>query len=92
VKNGTSETVLRADTPDSNEDELSLRPFVKQIASAIASVDGSEPWVVSIEAPWGRGKTWCLNELKRQLKIQHQGMHRVEDFNPWLLSDHRQIV
>ncbi|TAG46450.1 MAG: hypothetical protein EAZ30_12680 [Betaproteobacteria bacterium] len=83
---------FRADTSNAHEDELHLRPFVKRIASAISSGDDSETWVVSIEAPWGRGKTWCMDELKRQLIDQFQGAHRVEDFNPWLLSDHRQIV
>jgi KAP family P-loop domain len=92
MSNQSTTTTLRPDTSDSHEDELNLRPFVAQIASAIASGDGSEAWVVSIEAPWGRGKTWCLEELKRQLQTHFNRMHRAEDFNPWLLSDHRQIV
>jgi hypothetical protein len=83
---------LRQDTPDEHDDELQLRPFVERIASALSNTNEAGAFVVSVEAPWGRGKTWCLEELKRQLCVKFEALHRVEDFNPWLLSDHKQIV
>jgi predicted KAP-like P-loop ATPase len=85
-----SGALLRVDGPNEHSDELQLRPFVAQLARVIRRGDSKDPLVVSIEAPWGSGKTWCLGELQRQL--QASPTHKIAHFNPWLLSDHRQIV
>ena len=82
--------LVRIDGPNEHADELQLKPFVKQLARIICRDDRKDPLVVSIEAPWGSGKTWCLGELQRQL--QDGPSHKIAHFNPWLLSDHRQIV
>ncbi len=83
---------LRQDTPGEHEDELQLQPFVQRIAAVLSNTNEAGAFVVSLEAAWGRGKTWCLHELKRQLGEKFNAYHQVEDFNPWLLNDERQIV
>lgn len=79
-----------SDRFDEHNDELSLRPFVAHVASLLQREKTSEPLIVSIEGPWGCGKTWCLSELQRQLSKGPS--HRLEYFNPWLLGNQQQIL
>lgn len=73
-----------------NDDLLGLAEFAKAIANGITFHKNESGVVISINAPWGYGKTSCLNFIKGYLQ-QDQNIE-ILDFNPWCLSDNKNDI
>ena len=62
-------------------DRLNRRPHVEAFSSVLCGVDGHA--VVSLDAPWGAGKTAFVRMCSAHLRSQHV---RVVEFNAWRQS------
>lgn len=81
---------LELDTPIKNhiEDKLGYSNFAQIFANLIYDKSSSQGFVASISAPWGNGKTSCINLMKEELS-KHRDVEIV-DFNPWFISDNQE--
>ncbi len=72
------------------EDELGFEPFVVKVSEGIKSYvkNHKECYVVSVEGPWGSGKTSFINMVKEQINDDLT----IMNFNPWLISDIEQLI
>lgn len=67
----------------SSEDILGYSNFSKSVAELIHNRTSSDGFVISLSAPWGYGKTSCINLVKEQLKDYNDT--EIIDFNPWCM-------
>ncbi len=72
------------------EDRFERSGFAKGIAGVISSLQGESSIVVSVNAPWGEGKSSVLNMVEAELK--HLGNSLIIRFNPWRFSDEEQLL
>jgi len=82
---------LAADRPIENaeDDRLERRGLVDALVRTIESAP-HDGFVVSLEGPWGDGKTSVLNLVENTIK-QHESAHVVR-FNPWLFSKNDDLL
>ncbi|ADX72202.1 KAP family P-loop domain protein [Pseudarthrobacter phenanthrenivorans Sphe3] len=76
-----------SDAPGSSrtDDRLNRGSFVQAVIDLLAAVsDGNDSTIVSLEGPWGSGKTQILNEIQPALRKQSI---RVVNFTPWAAED-----
>jgi predicted KAP-like P-loop ATPase len=80
---------LSGDRPLENpkDDRLGYASFAKHLAQAIREMVPAEGIVISINGPWGSGKTTVLNFIKFYLEqISEDNKAEVICFNPWWFS------
>lgn len=66
------------------DDEFGFDPFAKAIADTIADFKNPEGSVISINGPWGSGKSSIVNLVKHHLlEIADNEELKVIDFNCW---------
>lgn len=73
---------------DIKDDKLGYANFAHKIAEALYARDSQQSVVVSINAPWGNGKSTCMNFMKESLK-KHRNVE-ILDFNPWWFSSNQE--
>lgn len=66
------------------EDRFGFDPFAKAIAETVRSLERPEGSVVSINGPWGTGKSSIVNLVKHHLQeaVEHDEL-KIIDFNCW---------
>lgn len=67
-----------------SEDILGYSNFSKSFSELIHSRTSSDGFVISLSAPWGYGKTSCINLVKEQLRDYKD--IEIIDFNPWCMQ------
>ena len=70
------------------KDKLNFSPFAQKVAKGIKNYKQNETFIISIEGKWGSGKTSLMNLIENEIKDDVEIMH----FNPWLLTDIRQVI
>jgi hypothetical protein len=75
------DVALQGDQPD----ELGLEKFVARLSRTVVLPPNANSLVISLEAPWGSGKSSVLDLLVRRLN-KHEDHPVVVGFNPWLAS------
>jgi hypothetical protein len=90
-------TTLRSDAAilgnAAQPDLLGRTAFAHRVATDFLLQVRKEPLVISIEGPWGYGKTSTLNLIKKKLKTspaEHAPI--LVDFNPWLAGSVESLV
>lgn len=74
-------------TGDESEDLLERREFCNRLADRIVLPKGSPGLVVSIEGPWGSGKTSAINMTAARLeKLPEPERPIIVHFNPWMIG------
>ncbi len=71
-----------------DDDKLNFKPFAKKIANGILNYSQNETLIFSLEGQWGGGKTSLINLIENEIKKEVEILH----FNPWLLTDIRQVI
>lgn len=67
-----------------SEDHFGFDPFAKAIAETISGFDKPEGSVISINGPWGTGKSSIVNLVKHHLsEIADNDELKIIDFNCW---------
>lgn len=88
-------SVLLSDRPltDPKKDKLGRVTFADQVATGISDLCSSDGLVLSVQGPWGSGKTTIINFIRKALESlsDDKGCDMV-DFNPWMLGDERHLV
>jgi len=86
---------ILADTPLENpaDDRLGYAPFAKSLAEAICKFNDDEGLVFALFAPWGSGKTTCLNFIQYYIDAE-KGEEKplIVRFNPWWFSGHGDLL
>lgn len=78
---------LRADSA-LDRDQLGRGGFAAIAASTLRKVSGSAGFVLSIEGPWGSGKSSTLSMIQALLESEDTDAAPViVHFNPWLIGD-----
>jgi predicted KAP-like P-loop ATPase len=72
------------------EDRFERGAFAKRIAGVISSLKDKSSIVVSVNAPWGEGKTSVLNMVEEELN--RLGNSVVIRFNPWRFPDEDKLL
>lgn len=68
------------------DDQLGRRGYAESAVRALARVGASSGFVLSVEGPWGSGKTSTLAMMEALLGKQDTSPVIVH-FNPWLIGD-----
>lgn len=68
---------------DPREDKLGYRPFAEHLADAVMRMGPSEGFVVSLQGPWGSGKSTVLNFVRHRLESHHKDAVIVIPVDPW---------
>lgn len=71
-----------------DNDKLNFKPFAKKVANGILNYNQNETLIFSIEGKWGSGKTSLINLIENEMQEDVEILH----FNPWLLTDIRQVI
>ena len=70
-----------------SEDLLDRAAFCGRIAERILLSKGSAGLVVSIEGPWGFGKTSAINLISKELRsLPVENRPVIVNFNPWMVG------
>jgi hypothetical protein len=74
-------------------DLLNRTTFAKNIADAILTLPKDSGFVLSLEAPWGHGKTSVLNLIQQQFEQCEEDKCPVMcQFNPWMIGNAETLV
>lgn len=68
-------------------DRLGRRGFAQEAANALGRVSAGAGYTISIEGPWGSGKSSVLAMIEELLKFREGPLPVVVHFNPWLVGD-----
>jgi hypothetical protein len=76
------------DASDASEyDQLDRMPFAQAVVRALMRVNPSSGLTISIEGPWGSGKTSAMALVEEQLRRHSEPTPIIVHFNPWLVGD-----
>ena len=73
-------------------DRLNRTGFAERIAKSLILEPETESFVVSLEAPWGHGKTSTLNLIENELRKDKDNKPILFKFNPWLVGKGESLV
>ncbi|SDF39733.1 P-loop NTPase fold protein [Dyella sp. 333MFSha] len=71
----------------SAHDQLDRLPFAQAVVEVLALVNRDHGLTVSVEGPWGSGKTSAMAIIEEQLRIEARRSPVFVHFNPWLVGD-----
>ncbi len=75
---------------DVSYDLLHRGIVIDQLLQAIIFCKPDTSYVISLEGPWGSGKSTVLNAVKKQLKLNtsyNDEIIIIDDFDPWLYGN-----
>jgi len=76
-----------------NPDRLNRTSFAERIGEALKLKADSSPLVVSLEGPWGYGKTSVINLINQYYESLKPGDRPVVfSFNPWMIGNAENLV
>ncbi len=76
-----------------DEDLLGRDKFCSQLANQICLTSNSPGLVLSLEGPWGSGKTSTINRISHHLrKIPDDERPIIAHFNPWMVGSLNALV
>ncbi len=90
-------TIFNTDSPISGAsdapDRLNRSEFARRVAKSLVLDPGSSALVVSLEGPWGSGKTSVINLIHRCFEMaETESNPIVFSFNPWMTGNAENLV
>ncbi|WP_111265114.1 KAP family P-loop NTPase fold protein [Marilutibacter maris] len=73
-------------------DRLQRTGFAKAAVAALARVSATAGFVLSIEGPWGSGKTSTLSMMEQLIREENEEGLIVVHFNPWIVGDRESLL
>lgn len=74
-------------------DKLNRRGFAEAAVAALERVSDEAGFVISIEGPWGSGKTSVLAMMEQLIRQKDQKSRPIfVHFNPWLVGDRSALL
>ncbi|MFN9252895.1 MAG: P-loop NTPase fold protein [Holosporaceae bacterium] len=86
---------LNPDCPltEAANDALGIARSAQTIAQSILTMDANNGFAIGIYGEWGLGKTTYMNFVKEELQKAEKGQKPIiVDFNPWLFSNHTDLI
>lgn len=69
-------------------DLLNRVSFSKRVSDAITGLSPDSGFVISIEGPWGYGKTSVINLIQKEFEsLPKENQPIVTNFNPWMIGN-----
>ncbi len=89
--------IFHTDSPisgtEESPDHLNRTAFAHRIGEALKLRAESSPLVVSLEGPWGYGKTSVINLINLYYEsLKHSERPVVFSFNPWMVGNAENLV
>ncbi len=86
-----TQNLISHDSPIGVNDSLDREPLAQRIAEFIKRTNlDDEGITISIEAPWGDGKSWMLSRVKASFNGNPN--YHVVAFSPWLVGSHEKLT
>ncbi|MBL9155752.1 MAG: AAA family ATPase [Verrucomicrobiales bacterium] len=79
------------DDPVNSPDSLRRTEYADRILKGLDYWSRSESLIIGLYGPWGSGKTWLLNQLRRKIEAAENGIIFC-DFRPWQIHTNEQIL
>ncbi len=95
MTNSDNEILLSSDNPltHPDQDELGYSSFAQIMAKSIVNMSPSDGLVISLNGPWGSGKSTVLNFVIHYLNQYDLKLRPiVVQFNPWWFSDREDLI
>lgn len=75
------------------QDEFGYWPFAKALSRAIRTTPSPKGLVMSLNGPWGSGKSSLINLIRHDLAtLQAETAPLIVEFNPWWFSGSEQLA
>jgi hypothetical protein len=74
------------------DDELGRNKFVEELAQSILSREITENLVISLDGPWGSGKSSVLNLLEARIKTVNPENTTLFRFDPWYFNSTEKLL
>lgn len=74
------------------QDKLQRTGFASAAVAALERVSTTAGFVLSIEGPWGSGKTSTLSMMEQLIRADGKGDWVIVHFNPWLVGDRDSLL
>lgn len=74
------------------DDELGRITFVEEFAQSLLSREVSESLVISLDGPWGSGKSSVLNLLQRRIETVAPTNTTLLRFDPWYFNSTEKLL
>jgi hypothetical protein len=74
------------------EDKLQRTGFARASVAALHRVSATAGFVLSIEGPWGSGKTSTFSIMEKIIRSEGDGDAVIVHFNPWLVGDRDSLL
>jgi hypothetical protein len=74
------------------DDELGRTAFVEELAQSLLSRDITESLVISLDGPWGSGKSSVLNLLESRIKSNNLSNTVILRFDPWYFNSTEKLL
>lgn len=74
------------------QDKLQRTGFASAAVAALQRVSTTAGFVLSIEGPWGSGKTSALSMMEQLIHADSNGESVIVHFNPWLVGDRDSLL
>lgn len=74
------------------QDKLQRTGFASAAVAALQRVSTTAGFVLSIEGPWGSGKTSTLSMMEQLIRADSKGGSVIVHFNPWLVGDRDSLL
>lgn len=74
------------------QDKLQRTGFASAAVAALQRVSTTAGFVLSIEGPWGSGKTSTLSMMEQLIHADSNGRSVIVHFNPWLVGDRDSLL
>lgn len=89
----TGEPILVSED-DVDYDMLNRNGIINQLYRSIACAHPEKSYVISLEGPWGCGKTTIINNAKKMIIGSDQGREYIviDDFDPWLYGSQEALL
>ena len=74
-------------------DRLNRRSFAEAAVMALSRVSDESGFVISVEGPWGSGKTSILSMMEQLIRHKNEAEEPIfVHFNPWIVGDRSALL
>ena len=73
------------------KDLLGRTEYAESLADTLASYNGKNSIVVSINEQWGNGKSVVFDYVRQRLEKEHKTEVQIIEFNPWMFKNAEDI-
>lgn len=85
--NKVGEQAIFLNEEEESYDLLERNNIIEKVYEAIINCNPKRKFVISIEGPWGSGKTTILNIVSKKINDNNENIKIINSFDPWSYND-----